>query len=271
MVDDPLQSGGAVGRGSNAAVTAAAATGLGCLASPVALVGGIVVVIIIGGLGVLLAPIIALILLFTGGGSGSTPDVSPDEISSVVQGDGKGELARDTVPTDVVDAILDAGALCPGVGPVVIASQIQQESGFDSTVVGPNGEVGLSQLPPSVFEEFGEDDDSNGAESPLDATDSILAQGRFMCSLIDQTEPLASEGRPLGDALSLALAAYDVGLDAVRLAGGVPRTDQSQTYVVGVRALFARFQGLVPGSGPLAGVSSVSSPSIDPTISPEGR
>ncbi|MDX3850996.1 transglycosylase SLT domain-containing protein [Streptomyces sp. AK02-01A] len=264
MSDSPDESGPASGaKGTNVAVTAAAAVGgLGCLASPVALVGGIVVVIIVGGLGVLLAPVIALILLFTGGGDKS-PDINPDQVVSAVQGDGKGELDPTTVPADLVDPIQRAGALCPEVGPIAIAAQIQQESGFSTTVVGDEGEVGLSQLPPEVFVRFGKDDDGNGGASALDPTDSILTQGRYMCSLVEQLTPLADAGRPLGDVLSLALAAYDTDVDTVRVAGSVPQTNESQNYVLQVRANFARFQGVVPAPSP--------SPVTTPTPSPEGQ
>ncbi|MGW3460604.1 lytic transglycosylase domain-containing protein [Streptomyces olivaceoviridis] len=269
MSDSPDGIGAASGaKSTNVAVTAAAAAGgLGCLASPIALVGGIVAVIIIGGLGVLLAPLIALILLFTGGGGGSS-DVDPDEVVSIIEGDGKGELSETSVPAGLVEPIRAAGALCPQVGPVAIAAQIQQESGFDATVVGPNGERGLSQLPADVFAEFGKDDDDNGTTSALDASDSILAQGRYMCSLVEQVAPLADADRPLQDVLSIALAAYDAGIDAVRRAQGVPLTNESQTYVTGVRAQFARFQGAVPAPTP----SFTTSPaSASPTPDPEGQ
>ncbi|MER5201229.1 transglycosylase SLT domain-containing protein [Streptomyces sp. NPDC002755] len=234
---------------------AAAAGGLGCLLAPVAMTVAISSVFVIGGFGVLFAPLISLILFFTGGGgasggssgAGELPD--PGQIASIIQGDGSGELDPKSVPEGLADPITEAGGLCPGIGPVVIAAQIDQESGFQNTVTGPQGEQGVSQLPPEVFTRLGKDDDSNGQTSALDAADSVLAQGRFMCELADQVRPLAS-AEPLNDMVSLTLAAYDAGLDAVREAGRVPRTNDSQQYVIAVRAKFAIYEGAVPALPP---------------------
>jgi hypothetical protein len=246
MSDNP----GEGSKGTGAAVKAvAAAGGAGCLASPVIALGAVVVIIVIGGFGVLLAPVIAIILFFTGGGGGGgdQPDTDPATIVSTTQGDGKGDLAIDAVPDeDLVTPIQDAGALCPDIGPAVIAAQIERESGFDAAKTGPNGEQGISQLDPAVFARFGKDDDDSGEASALDPEDSILAQGRFLCSLVDQVEPVAADGEPLHDVLSLALAAYDVGADAVLAAKGVPNTNEAQSYVIGIRALLPKYLGLVP-------------------------
>jgi len=235
---------------TGAAVKAmAAAGGAGCLASPVLALGAVTVIIIIGGFGVLLAPVIALILLFTGGGGGDNQStVDPSTIVSATQGDGKGDLATSAVPDDTLVApIQDAGALCPEIGPAVIAAQIERESGFDAGKTGPNGEQGISQLPPAVFAQFGKDDDGNGKVSALDPADSILAQGRFLCSLAGRVGPVAT-GEPLHDVLSLALAAYKVGADTVLTAKAVPNTNEAQNYVIGIRALLPKYLGLVPSA-----------------------
>ncbi|QXE39159.1 lytic transglycosylase domain-containing protein [Streptomyces sp. GMY02] len=227
--------------------------GLGCLMSPVAMTVAISAVFVIGGFGVLFAPLIALILFFGGGGggggdgAGEAPD--PDRISEIIQGDGSGEFDPKSVPEGMADPIAEAGALCPGIGPIVIAAQIDQESGFQNNKTGPEGEQGVSQLPPDVFTRLGEDDDDNGETSALDAADSILAQGRYMCELADQMRPLVS-AEPLNDLVSLTLAAYDAGPDAVLEAGRVPRTNASQQYVLAVRAKFAIYEGAVPASPP---------------------
>ncbi|MFI7142948.1 lytic transglycosylase domain-containing protein [Streptomyces massasporeus] len=226
--------------------------------------GGVVVVIIIGGLGVIFAPLIALILFFGGGGGGGGQAASTDEIVSVFEGDGLGELDPDSVPPELLDAIEEAGALCPDIGPVVIAAQIDEESGFDPGLVGPDGEQGISQLPPPVFEQFGEDDDDSGETSPFDTADSILAQGRYLCSLVEEVRPLTVPGQRMQDVLSLALAAYDVGPEAVSEADGVPRTSRSQNYVLNVRANFASYEGLVDALPPGDEGGSVDSSSPAP-------
>jgi hypothetical protein len=236
--------------GTSIAVKAGlAAGGAGCLASPVILVGGVVVIIVIGGFGVILAPLIALILLF-GGGGGEGQAASTDEILSVFEGDGTGELDPESVPPELLASIEEAGALCPDIGPVVIAAQIDVESGFDPDLVGFDGEQGISQLPPQVFQQFGEDDDDSGETSPFDTADSIMAQGRYLCSLVEDVRPIAVPGQRLQDVLSLALASYDVGPEAVLEANEVPRTDRSQNYVLNVRAKFATYEGLVDAGPP---------------------
>lgn len=252
-VRPPKDTGGGAAR-----IVAAALGGLGCLVSPAVLLGGVVVIIVIGGLGVLFAPLVALILLFGGEGS-SDPAADADEIVTIFQGDGKGELDPDQVPEDLVEPIEEAGSVCDAIGPVVIAAQIEWESKFDPGMVGPDGAEGISQLPPAAFEEFGEDEDDNGEVSPFDAPDSIMAQGRYLCFLAEQAQQLVDSGGAIGDVLDLALAAYASGLDAVRTAGGVPATNDAQGYVVGIRALFAKYQGV--GAPP---------PSFSPTATPSG-
>ncbi|MGW3661747.1 lytic transglycosylase domain-containing protein [Streptomyces sp. NPDC005141] len=253
--------------GSSNAVrnTIVAGTGCGCLLSPLALVGTVVVVIVVGGFGVLLAPLIALILLFHGGGGddGSNQDTA-DRMLAILQGDGKGELDTSTVPEDLVDPLQKAGALCDAVGPIVLASQVEKESGFNASLVGPNGEQGVSQLPPEIFKQYGKDDDDNDKVSALDAADSIMAQGRYMCDLAGQAQtmidngeiPETSDDGTTNSVLDLALAGYDVGMDAVRAAKGVPRTNEAQGYVLAVRAQFAKYQGIgAPPSGATPGVT----------------
>lgn len=231
--------------GKIAVMTALTAGGCGCLASPVLLVIVAIVVIIFCGLGVILAPLIALILLF-GGGGGDTPSrQDTDEVIAVFQGDGTGELAEDTVPEDLLEAIKDAGDLCTAIGPAVIASQIEEESDFQADLVGPDGAQGVSQLPPDKFQEFGEDEDDNGQVSALDPEDSILAQGRYLCSLAEQTQSFINTGQVTGNVLDLTLAAYDAGLDSVVQARGVPVTNESQGYVLRIRAQFAKYLGVV--------------------------
>lgn len=163
-----------------------------------------------------------------------------------------------------MDPIQNAGELCGAIGPIVIASQIEKESGFNKTLVGPNGEEGISQLPPEIFKQYGKDDDDNGKTSALDAEDSIMAQGRYLCELAKQGQQLIDDGviQETGEdgtsntSLDLALAAYDVGMDAVKAAKGVPQTNEAQGYVLAIRAQFAKYQGIgAPPSGATPGVT----------------
>ncbi|MEU6536834.1 lytic transglycosylase domain-containing protein [Streptomyces sp. NPDC047000] len=255
--------------------TALAAGGAGCLLFPLGVAGGTVLVVVFCGFGVLLAPLIAIYLLFHsvfggGGGSGHLP--GPGDASSVLavfQGDGQGDLDPSTVPEDLVDPIRKAGALCGAVGPIVIASQLEKASGFNASLLGPDGRQGISQLPPDVFTRYGKDDDGNGRTSALDAKDSIMAQGRFMCDLAGQARQMIDANQAAGSVLDLTLAAYDVGTDAVRAAGGIPHTAEAQGYVAAVRAQFAKYSGLaaIPSGIPTPTGVQTALPAATPTES----
>ncbi|RMB84622.1 lytic transglycosylase domain-containing protein [Streptomyces shenzhenensis] len=248
--------GGESGVAKTVRNTGVAVLGFGCLLLPVVLVGGAVVVIIFGGLGVLLAPLIALILLFGGGGgshSDADNEATANEVVAIMQGDGKDPLDESTVPEDLVQPIEDAGKECETIGPVVIVSQIEFASGYNSKMVGPDGEKGISQLPPAVFEKYGKDDDDNGKVSAEDDVDSIRAQGRFMCDLADEAQNALDTAKVKGNVLDLTLAAYKVGMDAVLAAKGVPQTNEALGYVAAVRAQFAKYAGVAappPGATP---------------------
>ncbi|MEU1590652.1 lytic transglycosylase domain-containing protein [Micromonospora sp. NPDC005710] len=227
-------------------VGAAIATATTCLMSPVAAVVVAGAVLIIGGLGVLLFPLIVLIIFFTGLDSSDSSDAwdRADESVAAFEGDGKGTLDRTQVPASLADTIEDAGAVCTSIGPIVIAAQIEVESDWDGAKVGADGELGISQLPPAVFDRHGQDTDKNDKTSALDQKDSIMAQARHLCALADEAQGLVDSDRAIGNPLDLALVAYDQGMDAVRDAGGIPATAEAQGYVAKVRARFGKYQGL---------------------------
>ncbi|MEU9338178.1 transglycosylase SLT domain-containing protein [Streptomyces sp. NPDC048290] len=232
----------------------------GCLMMPLVAAGAAVVIVIFGGFGVLLAPIIALILLFTGGGGGGDDVGSYEdkgqEAIDIFEGDGKGALDAGTVPDDLLEHIEEAGELCGAIGPIVIASQLEAESGFNAAMVGPKGEEGIAQLPPEIFEKHGKDDDDNGKTSAFDKADSIMAQGRYMCELAGEAEQLINSKQAEGTVLDLTLAAYEVGMDAVRAARGVPTSQEVQGYIARIRAQFSKYSGLAPPpSGATPGVT----------------
>ncbi|MEU3619899.1 lytic transglycosylase domain-containing protein [Streptomyces sp. NPDC006872] len=263
-------------------VIAAAAGGLGFLAAPLGVTLIIGVILVVGGLAVLLFPIVLIFMFFHGlsfSGLGSlgdpytgltdaeelcerlesvslqeNPDAASNRASAIITGDGRGKLelsppdstggggnAPCTVPTDLYSAIQDAGGICDAIGPVVIAAQIEYESGFDSRFVGPNGAQGISQVPREVFTRFaGEEAD------PFEAKKSIDVQAKYLCELSAQMQDSLDRQEVTGNVLDLTLTAYDVGVDAVRAAGGVPATDDSQAYIVGVRTWFASMEGVGP-------------------------
>ncbi|MEU0360387.1 lytic transglycosylase domain-containing protein [Streptomyces cyaneofuscatus] len=263
------------GSGSAAVMVTAAAGGCGCLALPVGVGMLVAILLVIGGLAVLLLPLVVLFLIFNGlplGGIPAADDLTPAEqrcealekliaettqeetaerTQRIVLGDGKGPLeiapsdddgsVACTVPDELLEPILQAGEVCDVIGPVTIAAQIQYESRFDTNFVGPNAAEGVSQVPPEVFTALqGEDAD------PFDPEESIAAQGDYLCDLAEQVQTMVDADEVEGNVLDLTLTAYDIGLDAVREAGGVPATEESQSYALGVRTWFAPMEGVGP-------------------------
>lgn len=254
-------------------------TVIGGTGSAASLPFGVAGVIVICGFGVLLAPLIALYLLFHGGG-GDTPSQSDqDEVYAVSQGDGKGELDTSTIPDDdLVDTVQDAGEECDAIGPVVIAAQIAAASAWNASMVGEHGEEGISGLKPDIFSKYGKDTDKNNKTSAFDAKDSIMAQARYMCALVDDAQKVfddsdlkvTDEKTEESYVLDLTLAAYSVGIDAVREAKGIPEDGEAQGYVAEVRARFAMYEGY--GDVPNDYGTGTSTPSqfITPSNSPSG-
>ncbi|WP_159007387.1 transglycosylase SLT domain-containing protein [Streptomyces sp. NRRL S-813] len=212
---------------------------LGCLFSPLIILLLLAGVVVVSALGIVFLPITTICWVFGCGGGHGEAKLDNEKIVQAYEGDGRGELNEAAVPAPYLALVKDAGAECRQIGPIVIAAQIQHESGFVVNLVGTDGAQGISQMPPDKFEEFGKDDDNNGKTSALDAADSIRAQGRYMCSLAKEVDTLVGRKELTGNRLNLTLAAYDMGLDAVKQAKQVPDDMRTQNYIMGIRTLFS--------------------------------
>ncbi|MFJ8751498.1 transglycosylase SLT domain-containing protein [Streptomyces sp. NPDC102441] len=218
---------------------------LGCLFSPLIILILLIGVIVICAIGYIFWPLVLICAIFGCGGGDGSASVDNDKVAEAFNGDGKGELAEGSVPSEFSEYIEDAGKECDQIGAVLIAAQIQQESAFNVKLVGPDGSAGISQLPQDKFDEFGEDDDDNDETSALDAGDSIMAQGRYMCSLAEDIDALIANNEVKGDRLDLTLSAYHLGLEKIKQAKGVPDHSGAQSYVFGVRTSFALYSGAI--------------------------
>jgi cell wall-associated NlpC family hydrolase len=171
--------------------------------------------------------------------------------STSAQPAGTGLLAGNLTAAAVRDPalapwVVKAGSLCPTFPPSVIAAQIQTESGWSPAAVSPGGAVGDGQLMPATFAAYGANDAGTGQADPLNPVDSIMAAGRYDCALAAQESALATgTGVPL---LSLALAAYNAGPQAVADTGGIPPYPETQAYVANVEALAATLVARPPAS-----------------------
>ncbi|MEE1940980.1 transglycosylase SLT domain-containing protein [Streptomyces sp. TRM 70361] len=237
-------------KGRNLALIGAG-IGLGSMGGGLLLITLLLIgVFVVCAIGFILWPLVIICDIFGCGDGDGSAQVNSDQVVEAFQGDGGGELYYDSLPSKYHQPIQDAGAECTQIGPVVIAAQIQQESAFNESLVGPDGAEGISQVPPDKFEEFGEDEDDNDETSALDFEDSIGAQGKYMCSLAEEIDTLIANNEVEGDRLDMTLAAYDLGLDAVKQAKGVPDGSRAQSYIIGVRTSFALYSGAIaPPSG----------------------
>jgi len=172
----------------------------------------------------------SLVLLFTMVGQPSSPS---DSVNTSV------------VPAAYLPWVLSAGSLCATITPAVIAAQDQVESDWNPRAVSSAGAEGIAQFLPGTFATWGQDSDGTEDVSPFDAADAIMAQGRYDCSLA----ALMSRVMPTGDVLSLALASYNAGPEAVEAARGVPSF--ATGYVRSIESLAAtKYAGtVIAGSG----------------------
>jgi parallel beta-helix repeat protein len=143
--------------------------------------------------------------------------------------------------------IEQAGELCPQITAPLLAAQEEAESGFNSKAVRPGGAEGIAQFLPSTWPTWSEPATSTGPDTPFNAPDAILAEGRYMCALAAQMAALAQSSGT--DVVSLALAAYNAGSAAVIAAGGIPQNGQTPAYVQRVEALEASFTITLADSG----------------------
>lgn len=234
-------------KGTNTILMAVAAgTGVsGCLLFPVIILILLAGVLVVCAIGFFFWPLVIICTIFGCGGGDGEASIDNDRVSEVFASDGSGELNEAAVPAGFLEYVKDAGEECDRIGPMVIAAQIQQESQWNEKMEGVGGKKGISQLPPDKFDEFGEDDDDSGGTSALNAGDSIMAQGRYLCSLSKEIETLTTNGQVTGDHLDLTLSAYSLGLDAVKKAKGVPAEGGAQSYVYGIRASFAIYSDAI--------------------------
>ncbi|MFG2884876.1 NlpC/P60 family protein [Streptomyces sp. NPDC048297] len=190
-------------------------------------VGGVVALLMVAVIGV-----VALVLV---------DDAQADEMS-----DGGGGLRG--VPAEFRPWILQASKDCkePGLTPSLLAAQLYQESKFKTSVreaTSRTGAQGPAQFMPGTWATWGRDADGNGAASPWDIGDAVMAQGRMMCSLLGQ----AKHSGYSGDVRALALAGYNAGWQRVEQFHGVPpksfANGETYNYVQIILSTMPRFEG----------------------------
>jgi soluble lytic murein transglycosylase-like protein len=119
------------------------------------------------------------------------------------------------------------------VAPALVESVIRVESNFQPRAVSRKGARGLMQLMPETAARL-------GVRNIFDAQENIEAGVRHLRYLMDRYQGNTS----------LALAAYNAGVDAVARYGGIPPYAETRAYVT-------RILTLVQQAGPVGGQSPI--------------
>jgi hypothetical protein len=119
------------------------------------------------------------------------------------------------------DGHIEAAAALHGVPSGLVRAVIQTESEFDRYAVSSKGAQGLMQLMPQTAQRF-------GVLDAFDPRQNVFAGVQYLRLLLDLFQ---------GD-VSLALAGYNAGENAVLRWKGIPPYRETRGYVDKVRALF---------------------------------
>jgi soluble lytic murein transglycosylase-like protein len=120
------------------------------------------------------------------------------------------------------DSIIEKAAVAASLEANLLRAVIVVESGFNSRAVSKRGAVGLMQLMPATAARY-------GAANRYDPLENVHAGARYLKFLMDR----------FGQNLSLALAAYNAGEDAVERNGGqIPPFTETMAYVPRVLRIY---------------------------------
>lgn len=120
------------------------------------------------------------------------------------------------------DSIIEHAAVSSALEPNLLRAVIVVESGFNSHAVSKRGAAGLMQLMPATASRY-------GVSNPFDARQNVHAGAQYLKFLIDR----------FGHDVSLALAAYNAGEEAVERNGGqIPPFSETMAYVPRVLKIY---------------------------------
>jgi soluble lytic murein transglycosylase-like protein len=130
-----------------------------------------------------------------------------------------------TVNPAEYDQIIATCAAKYGVNPSLIKAVIHAESGYNPNAISRKGASGLMQLMPSTAR-------SLNVSNSFDPKDNVEGGVKYLRFLLDTFR---------GD-VSLAVAAYNAGLNKVAKYGGIPPYNETRTYVNRVLSYMQSYQ-----------------------------
>ncbi|MGH8799957.1 MAG: lytic transglycosylase domain-containing protein, partial [Casimicrobiaceae bacterium] len=139
--------------------------------------------------------------------------------------------------------LIERYARLQGLDPALVRAVVTVESGFDPAAVSSKGALGLMQLLPETAARYGVVDDPkrSTAQKLLDPAINLRAGTRYLHDLIVQ----------FGDDISLALAAYNAGAQAVLQYGmRIPPFAETQEFVRLVEQFYRLFRPASPAASP---------------------
>lgn len=137
-----------------------------------------------------------------------------------------------------MDAIFEEAAARYDVSVDLLKAVAKAESGFNPNAVSKAGAIGVMQLMPATAR-------SLGVADPYDARQNIMGGAKYLKENLDRFN---------GD-VSLALAAYNAGPNAVQKYGGIPPYSETQNYVKVVTS----YMGTPLSSGKMVATGNTSS------------
>lgn len=135
-----------------------------------------------------------------------------------------------TVPQEYRASVRAAAASCPGLSPVLLASQLQQESNWRPRARSSAGALGIAQFVPATWAAYGVDGDRDGVKDVFNPADAIPAAARLNCANLIEVAAVP------GDRTSNMLAAYNAGPTAVKKYRGIPPFPETRRYVAQILA-----------------------------------
>jgi soluble lytic murein transglycosylase-like protein len=135
------------------------------------------------------------------------------------------------VPAEYSALVREAAATCPGLKPLLLAAQLEQESGWNPTARSGAGAQGIAQFVPATWDAYAVDGNHDGTRDPDNPQDAIPSAAAFDCVLYREIASVP------GNKDQLMLAAYNAGPDKVRKYQGVPPFAETENYV---RRIMAR-------------------------------